>query len=411
MKLNSLKKPGWIPGFFFFGLFFTVGLTLSLQSPPSAVYEQLCYFVNDHIYLSNADLKPWLHSCLQRSRLVTKEVSNEAIINDLNNQFSTLETSHLVIYNSEEAQKIWKGESSETGIEAQYLEGELVIFRVHKNSPAELAGLRMGDVIYQIDNEQGTPKEAESKSGRYMILREKEIKEYKIQAKAIKRDEEPQILPLSDKTVAMKVPSFRADFFAKESWLARIQELKKYPKIIVDLRGNLGGNFVAGLRFLSPFMCSPQDIGYLWKPKMRIKKEAVLPDDLDDQKQIDILDQSFLIRLWTFENYDCLTSSVVVLVDSGTASTSEMVAQALKDYVGAKIFGTASAGQLLVGVWYPVPELGEGVKLSVPEAVYQTRRGHKIEGPGVQVDKSLYYHLEEMQNGEDSWLKAAVQLF
>ncbi|RYD69416.1 MAG: hypothetical protein EOP84_28510 [Verrucomicrobiaceae bacterium] len=96
---------------------------------------------------------------------------------------------------------------------------------------------------------------------------------------------------------------------------------------------------------------------------------------------------------------------------SSTASTAEMVAQAMHDYVGAKIFGSASAGQLLVGVWYPVPELGTGVKISVPEAVYQTRRGHKIEGPGVQIDKVLYYHLEELQNGEDSWIKAAIGMF
>jgi carboxyl-terminal processing protease len=408
---SSLKKPGWIPGFLFFALCLALGLALSRQSPRAGIYAQICYFVGDHIYLPDKEITPWLQSCVKRSHLVTKQTSVQTILTDLNEQFSSLNTSHLVLYSSQESQKIWQGESAETGIESLYVEGELVIFRVHKDSPAESAGLRMGDVIYQINGEAGNPSDAENKSGDYLIIRDKKIKEYKIQAKDIKRDEDPELVPVSAKTVLYKIPSFRGEFFEKEKWQSQIQELKKYQKIIIDLRGNHGGNFVAGLRFLSAFMCSPQDIGYLWKPKSKSKKELVLPDDLDDEKQIEVLDQAFLVKLWTFEDYECLASSIAVLVDSNTASTAEMTAQALKDYVGAKIFGSASAGQLLVGVWYPVAELGPGVKISVPEAVYQTRRGHKIEGPGVQVDKVLYYHLSEMQNGEDSWIKSAVQLF
>jgi carboxyl-terminal processing protease len=411
MKLSSLKKPGWIPGFLFFLFCLGVGVTLVKQGHRVGVYEQLCYFVHDHIYFSKKEMGSWLESCVKRAGLVKKETDSEKIIQDLNDQFGILKTSHLLLYDSKETKKVWEGQSAETGIEAEYVEGELVIFRVHRNSPAEYAGLRMGDVIYRVNNEMGTPQEVETTSGNYLILRNKKIVEYKIEAKEIRRDEAPQIIPLSAKTAVLKVPSFRAEFFDKEPWQKQVNILKQYQKIIIDLRGNLGGNFVAGLRFLSPFMCSPQDIGYLWKPKSSLKKEMVLPDDLDDEHQIDVLDQAFLVRLWTFEDYECLTTPIGVLVDSGTASTAEMVAQALKDYVGAKIFGSSSAGQLLVSVWYPIPELGQGVKISIPEAIYQTRRGHKIEGPGVQVDKVLYYHLNELQNGEDSWLKQAVQMF
>ncbi|HEY8271048.1 MAG TPA: S41 family peptidase [Pseudobdellovibrionaceae bacterium] len=356
-------------------------------------------------------MKIWNKSCLARSELVRKNTPVADIIKDLNEQFSLLQTSHLLIYDADESKKVWSGESKETGIESQYVDGELVILKVHRNSPAELAGLRMGDVIYRINEELGTPEMAEKISGGYLIQRHKKITEYKIQVKTIQREEEPEIGRISDRTVMLKVPSFRAEFFDRDKWKRQVTELKKYQKIIIDLRGNNGGNFVAGLRLLSPFMCGPQDIGYLWKPKSKFKKDAVFDDNLDDESQVNILDESFLVRLLTFADYDCLTASVAVMVDSGSASTAEMVAQALKDYIGAKIFGSASAGQLLVGVWYPVPELAEGVRISIPEAVYQTRRGHKIEGPGVQVDKVLYYHLEELQNGEDSWLKHAVQLF
>lgn len=381
------------------------------RSSEANVYAQICQFVAGQIYLPEVVVTPWLHDCFLRSRQIQRGTPRNFLIQDINDQFSKLSTSHLVVYDEKESKKVWSGESAETGIEAQYVEGDLVILRVHKNSPAEYAGLRFGDTIYRINETLGTPKEAEVLSGSYYILRDKVIKEYKIQAREIKRDEDVEIIPVTEKTVIFKVPSFRAEFFAKENWLKKINELKKYQKIIVDLRGNQGGNFVAGLRFLSSFMCSPQDIGYLWKPKSKLKQEATMADDLEDEIQIEMLDKSFLVNLWTFDGYGCIASSVAVLVDHGTASTAEMVAQALKDYVGAKIFGSSSAGQLLVGVWYPLPELGKGAKISIPEAVYQTRRGHKIEGPGVQVDKVLYYHLSEVQNGEDSWVKSAVQLF
>jgi carboxyl-terminal processing protease len=411
MKLLFLKKPGFIPGFFFFMACLALGVMVVKKNPTVNAYAQICYFVSEHIYLSHDEVKSWTRSCLQRAKLVKKETTVGTVIQDLNSQFSNLNTSHLSIYNAEESRKVWRGESKETGIESQFIDGELVIVRVHKDSPAEKAGLRMGDVIYRVNNELGDPSVVESSSGKYLIQRQKKITEYKIEAQEMFRDEVPELIPQSNQTVVFKVPSFRAEFFEKEKWRHQVAELKKYKKIIIDLRGNLGGNFVAGLRFLSPFMCSPQDIGYLWKPKSKLKKEMVLPDDLNDETQLEVLDQSFLVKLWTFEDYECLTATVAVLVDSGSASTAEMVAQALKDYIGAKIFGSASAGQLLVGVWYPVPELAEGVRISVPEAVYQTRRGHKIEGPGVQVDRVLYYHLNEMENGEDSWVKHAVQLF
>jgi carboxyl-terminal processing protease len=369
----TLKKPGVLPGFLFFLLCLCVGISLSRQRGPAGIYEKLCLFVDQHIYLADREIKPWLQSCVLRSHQIPRNATATMIIEDLNQQFSSLKTSHLEMFSSEDSQKIWQGESAETGIDADYVEGELVIFQVQKNSAAEYAGLRMGDVIYRIDGEPGTPATAEKKSGSYFILRNKKITEYKIQAQQLKREEQPQLVKLSDHTVVLKVPSFRAEFFEKTTWQNQVQELKKYPKIIIDLRGNRGGNFVAGLRFLSAFMCSPQDIGYIWKPKSRLKTEVVLPDDLDDEKQIDILNQTFLMKLWTFEDYDCVASSIAVLVDSATASTAEMAAQALRDYVGAKVFGSASSGQLLVGVWYPVPELGPGVQISVPEAVILSR--------------------------------------
>ncbi|MNT11520.1 Peptidase family S41 [compost metagenome] len=93
-----------------------------------------------------------------------------------------------------------------------------------------------------------------------------------------------------------------------------------------------------------------------------------------------------------------------VLIDSKAASVAELVAQGLKELRKAPLMGTPSRGQLLVGVWYPLDELGQGVQISIPEALYESVKGQKIEGNGVGMDRILFYNLEEMRHGNDSWL-------
>ena len=96
------------------------------------------------------------------------------------------------------------------------------------------------------------------------------------------------------------------------------------------------------------------------------------------------------------------------MVDGKTASVAEMVAQALKEIRGAKIWGTPSGGELLLGVWYSLDELVKGAQVSIPEAIYTSRQGHAIEGQGVSLDRVIYYNLREMQSGTDSWVRQAL---
>ncbi|MGE5086931.1 MAG: S41 family peptidase, partial [Bacillota bacterium] len=112
----------------------------------------------------------------------------------------------------------------------------------------------------------------------------------------------------------------------------------------------------------------------------------------------------------TFAKNSCYRGPVKVLVDGKSSSVAEMVAQALKEFRKSPIWGAPSRGQLLVGVWYPLNELGPGVQISIPEAFYTSAKGHAIEGQGVQLDKILYYSLAEMQMGIDSWVKGSLDL-
>lgn len=413
MEIQSRRWAGFLrrlPAGLFFGaaaVLLTAGLYLRFKPVEPNAYELICKLVSERIYLNEKELGDWPIRCLQHARNAYG-VHPLEIAQDARNLFAELRISHLDLYDAEESRRIWAGEDLETGIESEFVDGFLVVFEVLPGSAGAAAGLQRGDVILSIQNNHPAPAIARSVGGTYQIQRKKKTFEVEITPREFARDEQVQVRDMKS-AVVVRVPSFRADFFDKKVWLEKIALIKKLNRtVVVDLRGNPGGNFVAGLRFLSPFMCGAQEIGYLTRPASRLGAEADLKDDLNDDVQIRTIVGNDLVYLKTYDDYDCLATPVRVLTDSRTSSTAEMVAQALRDYLGAPLLGVSTSGQLLVGVWHPLPELGPGWRLSIPEAVFQSKRGQRIEGQGVKVDRELYYALPTMQEGRDTWIEAGV---
>ncbi|WP_413584798.1 S41 family peptidase [Bdellovibrio sp. HCB274] len=368
-------------------------------------YPVVCDLVSEKIYLPNEDLKEWRRTCMEHSRYVTPYTKKDLILRDINYVLGSLRVSHLEIYDAPEVRGIWRGEVKETGLSGEFVDSELVIFKVLPHSPAERLGFKKGDVIVSINGEQPSSWSIESEAGDYQIRRASDEFTIKLHPGVVKRNENMQISPLKNQTALLEVPSFRAEFFKDEVLKNISANLKKYNSVIVDLRNNAGGNFVAGLRFLSMFICEPTVIGKLEKPKAKLGR-AEMPDLLDDEKQLHILERNREVVLKTFRNPSCFSGSVKVLVDGRTSSVAEMVSQGLKEYRKSPLRGAPSRGQLLVGVWYPMDEIAPGVQISIPEALYISGKGHQIEGQGVQVEKILYYNLPQMQAGIDSWVNS-----
>lgn len=372
-------------------------------------YPIVCNLVADKIYLKDHQISNWKRICLRRAKLVTPFSSKKNLIQDINNVFELLKVSHLEIYDSSQVKNIWTGESIDTGLVGDFVDGEFVVFRVQAGSPAEKLGIKKGDIIEAINSENPSSWAAANEGGRYKVRRGLVTFLFQINKTTFKRDDSPFVEPLSRSIKLVTVPSFRADFFTSEKLEKLYQSFKDSNSLIVDLRGNAGGNFVAGLRFLSLFMCEEKNIGKLVKPRSQMSSKVVLTDDLDDEHQVDILENNAEIILKTYSRKSCFRGPVKVLIDGKTTSVAEMVAQAFKEIKASYIGGAPSRGQLLVGVWYPVSEVSPGVQISIPEAYYESQGGQTIEGQGVSVDRILYYNLPEMQRGLDSWVEAVAK--
>lgn len=371
-------------------------------------YPAVCEMVAGKIFLSDDQIEKWKKVCLRRSRLVTPHSPKNLIIKDLNNTLGLLNVSHLEVYDSQAVRSIWTGENLETGLESEFVDSELVVFKVHPDSPAQKNGIRQGDIIKTINGEQPSPWEAQTEAGTYVFVRGDQEINITLKPAKIIRDEKIHFKELTSGRALLQVPSFRAEFFSDEAMSQLKKNISNIHHLVVDLRGNIGGNFVAGLRFLSLVMCQPEEVGKLIRPRAESSLSVVMPNDLNDEVQLKLLNQNREISLKTFAQANCYGGAVRVLVDGKTSSVAEMVAQALKEFKKSPILGSPSRGQLLVGVWYPLSEVGPGVEISIPEAIYMSHRQHRIEGAGVQVDKVLYYSLPEMQSGIDSWVKKAL---
>jgi carboxyl-terminal processing protease len=159
-----------------------------------------------------------------------------------------------------------------------------------------------------------------------------------------------------------------------------LDEFKDTPGVVLDLRNNPGG--IAGMA-------------------MGIAGWFVSQDGL---------------RLGTMTSRDSTMNFTVnprlhpyagrlaILVNGGSASTSEMLAQGLRDLGRARIFGTRSAGAALPS---NIIELPNGDRFQYPLASYVSMKGKVLEGNGVEPDVTVAATIPALLEGRDLPLEAA----
>jgi carboxyl-terminal processing protease len=156
---------------------------------------------------------------------------------------------------------------------------------------------------------------------------------------------------------------------------------KGMESLVIDLRGNPGG------------------VGAMVVPvgRLLLEKDA----DLGVMKMRGA-EQRFAVK----PGADPFKGPIVILVDAGTASTSEIFAQAMKDLGRAKIVGPSeSQGAALPSV---IEKLDGGAMLQYVVGDYTSPAGVAVEGKGVEPDVRVTVTREDLINGRDPVLAAAI---
>jgi carboxyl-terminal processing protease len=250
-------------------------------------------------------------------------------------------------------------------------EGHVVIIAPLKDSPAMKAGIKAGDIITAVD---GKNMVGQSSDEAVSLIRgeldtpvtitvlhpdAKAVVDVKIIRKEIKiptLDTEKK-----DGVFIIKLYNFSAE--SPDLFKNALNEFMKSgsTRMIIDLRGNPGGYLEAAVNMASYFLKDGQVV----VSERQGKNEAVV-----NHRSTGIVGLPTGIK-------------VVVLVDGGSASASEILAGALKDQGIATIVGTKSFGK---GSVQELINLADGASLKVTIAKWYTPNGVNISESGIKPD-------------------------
>lgn len=271
----------------------------------------------------------------------------------------------------ENLQESTEGQFTGLGIEIGYRGGFIAIVTPIDGSPAIDAGLKAGDVILKID---GTSTQGMSTSESSTYMRGPEGTTVTLE---IGRAGESQPFDVVVTRGVIDVPSVRSRELDDGYWLIRVSRFQRdsgrevttaiesaleqgdVKGVVLDVRNNPGGVMNASVEMASNFL----DGGLVVYTKGRH------PDSMST---------------YNAEPGDLLPGvPVVVLVNGGSASASEIIAGALQDRGRAVIMGTQSFGKGSVQTVLPVSET-KALKLTT--SLYYTPNGRSIQAEGIVPD-------------------------
>lgn len=151
--------------------------------------------------------------------------------------------------------------------------------------------------------------------------------------------------------------------------------------LILDLRGN-GGGLTTNMQHLLSLMMPPDTIIGTFVSRRLAQQYR------ESQRQAE--DDVVAIARWTDRHFRTrrlnqkpFEGAIVVLINRGSGSASEITAQALREQRGARIVGTRSAGAVLASVYTRLPH---GFELQYPVTDYVSAKGVRLEGNPVEPD-------------------------
>jgi carboxyl-terminal processing protease len=289
------------------------------------------------------------------------------------------------------------------GIEINVNEGKLTVIAPIDDTPAYRAGIKAGDIIWKIDgkftndlNINEAVKRMRGPKGTAVTL-------------TIIRKSSPQPLVFRLVRDIIKTKSVKSRTLEKgygyvrishfqertgEEFAATLNRLRtenggSLRGLVIDLRNNPGGLLESAVTVAGRFIDAKEENGLVVTTKGREESSRMtLTTGMDDKEP---------------------RYPVVVLINGGSASASEIVAGALQDHKRALILGTQSFGKGSVQTIFSLPG-GAGLKLTT--ARYYTPKGRSIQAKGITPDivverdeslitskkKELSFHEKDLQN-------------
>jgi len=261
------------------------------------------------------------------------------------------------------------GEFAGIGIEIQVVDKGLKVIAPIDSTPAQKAGIKSGDVIYKINDILLSTLTTPNEGLKYLkgnpgekvtvgVIRDKKELSFEMKKEIIKVKTTKSNL-IEGKYGYVKVNIFQKDTAVElSSVIANMTKTKAIEGLIIDLRGNPGG----------------------------LLDEAVNVSDLflDDAVVTYTKDRAGDKRYYKAKYGQIIRNvPLVILVDGGSASASEIVAGALQDHKRAILIGSRTFGK---GSVQNIIDFADGTAVKLTTARYYTPSGRSIQATGILPD-------------------------
>lgn len=266
-----------------------------------------------------------------------------------------------------------EGSYSGVGIQIEVKDNNIVVLSTFEGSPAKKAGVLPGDIIEKVNDTDVNGKEydkavtmmkgAKGTDVSITVLRNsKDTYTYKMKRDTIALE------TVSGEMLAGNIAYIKLSMFDEntgKNFNKKLTELQSQGAkgLILDLRQNPGGLLTTCVEVASNFI--PKD------------KVIVSTIDKNNNKQE-----------YASKGGNAIGLPLVVLTDGNTASASEIVSGAVRDYKIGTLVGEKTFGK---GVVQTLVDTGDGTALKVTMAKYYTPNGENIQKKGIQPDITVKY--------------------
>lgn len=285
----------------------------------------------------------------------------------------------------------FEGVGMELGIKGN----NLVVVSPLKDTPAYKAGVKKGDVILYINDENASGITVDEA---VKLIRGKTGTDVTIK---FKRDGVKDPIDIKITRGIIDIPTIETEnkdgvfiirlynFYAKspEKFKDALREFveSKNNKLVLDLRGNPGGYLDAAVSMASWYL----PLG-----------KTIVRESFGEGKEE---------KVHRSKGYDIFNDNLkmIVLVDEGSASASEILAGALQEYKIAKLVGTKTFGK---GSVQELIKVTPNTSLKVTIAKWLTPKGVSISEGGLTPDYEVKFTEEDVKNSRDPQLEKAIEL-